>query len=177
MRIPYEPSEVRYIQLARYESPADALSAAFGPVPQGKLWTFQVMGFFPSVVETRIVWWNVVHPNGTTEIPISVPLSIALSSTRGLPLLLAGDEFSLLPGQFLQARRDAATAGSLMYLLGQFIETDVPLFQYTEPQEVRRIRRRATGLLMDPAAMYRGASGATGGFIGSRPGDIAGREK
>jgi len=176
LRLPYEPSEVRFVQLASYSSPADALSGAFGPVPGGKLWTFQVMGYFPSVAETRIVWWNVVHPNGTTEIPVSTPLSVALSNIRGYPLLLAGDEFSLLSGQFIQVRRDAATAGSVMYLLGQFIETDVPIYQYTEPQEARRIRRRATGLLMGPRSVTRGAPTAPdGGFVGSRPGDI--REK
>jgi hypothetical protein len=177
VRLPYEPAEVQFVQLATFSSVADALSAAFGPVPQKKLWTFQVMGYFPGVAETRIVWWNVVHPNGTTEIPVSVPQSIALSNTRGFPLLLAGDEFALLPGQWLQVRRDAATAGSQMFMLGQYIETDVPLFSYTEPQEARRLKRRATGLIRSLPTI--GGRPSEGGFVGSRPGDIdgGGREK
>lgn len=174
MRLPYDAGEVQFIQLASYSSPADALSAAVGPVPPRKLWTFQVMGYFPSAAETRIVWWNVVHPNGTTEIPVSVPQSIALSSTRGFPLLLAGDEFALLPGQYIQLRRDAATAGSQMFLLGQYIETDIPLYHYTEPQQARRLRRRATGLIESapivPSAPRGGDVSVGGWAVGREPG-------
>ncbi len=173
MRVPYEPSEVLFLQTASADSAADALNLTFGPVPEKKCWTFHSLGYFPGVAETRTVWFTVVHPNGSIEVPLIQPVSIALTLTRGLPLLLAGDEFSLLPGQRIKVYRDAATAGSIMYIRGFFIETDVPIYQYIEPQEQRRIKRRATGLIMGrPTGGGGHGGGSAGGVMGFPVGTI-----
>jgi hypothetical protein len=177
--IGFDPTEALFVNQVGPSSPADALSMAIGPVPAKKIWTFQAACYFPGVAETRIVWWNVVCPNGTTEIAVSVPVSIALSNTRGFPLLTPVDEFVLLPGQFLQVRRDAATAGSVMWLTALYVESDLPLYEYTEPLEKRRLRRSARDVVKALPATFGGRPSTNGGFAGSRPGDIdgGGREK
>jgi len=161
-------------------SVANAVIQSVGPVPRKKMWVFQAASYFPSAAETRTVQWCIINPAGTIVFAVSIPLTIALSSSIFLPLVTEGNEITLLPGQYLQVRRDVATAGSTMTINALFVELDMPLYHYTEPQARERIRKQATSALKQISGPSGGSSlGATrggfGGFAPMRP--PASREK
>jgi hypothetical protein len=135
---PYEVQELRLVQEGTAGSAPNAVSLDSNIVPENKLWTVLCGAYFPSAAETRTVQWAKVSKNGIRPFAISVPVAIALSTTIFFPILAAGDEFVLLPGERLKVTRDIATAGSTMSLVFQFIESDLPLYTYIEPQEVLR---------------------------------------
>lgn len=129
----YDLHEARLLQTRNISSAAGALSVAAGPVPAGKVWTIRAGSYNPSVTETKVVWWFIYNAL-SMSFPISVPVSIALGTTIGFPLLTDGMEIKLYPGEYIEAGRESATAGSTMSIAISFIESDLPYYSYEEPQ-------------------------------------------
>jgi len=135
----YELHEARLIQEATKTSAANALYLLGTVVPAGKVWTILAAAYSPAVVETKVVQWSVVGKSGW-QYAIQIPQSFAAIAalTRTFPLITEGLELKLYPGECLRIDRDSATAGSQMTIYYRFIETDLPLYEYIEPQERKR---------------------------------------
>lgn len=100
---------------------------------------------------------------------MTVPASIALDpSTIVLGALTEGTELKLFPGERLGARRIAATAGSTMYILLRFIETDLAYYVEEDQHKVLRSRQRTlveSGRLgSGPSRFGRGSEPGGGGW-------------
>jgi len=163
-----DQAEALFINQATVVSTIAATVLNFGPVPEKKLWAIQAASYFPDAAETRTVQWCIVNPAGTALYAVSVPLSIALSTSIFFPLLTEGNEFALLPGQYLQVRRDVATAGSAMTLLALFVEMDMPLYHYTEPLQRLRERKSASTALQNLTGTGPRIMRSLGGVIADR---------
>lgn len=152
--------ETRLVQVTAASSAVAGLTCSTAAVPLGKIWVILAAGYMPDVAETRIISFYKVAQFG--GIPgtycISNPISLALNPARAT-FIEQGMEYYLLPGEYITARRDAATAGSVMNLLIQFVEIDQPLYTYDEPQIVKRQQRALSSLKSRVAA---------GGGLGSR---------
>lgn len=152
----YGLHEVRLLQQYFLTSAADATSLDLAAVPAGKIWTVIAIGYYPSVNETQTVMVTKVLANGRVCIVMN-PQSIALQ-----PMLFGLDQgltVQLYPGENLRIRRGAATAGSTMSCAMQYIETDIPLYDYVEPQAEARIRRAALSQAGELARMGRSGVG------------------
>jgi len=158
----YDFSDAKFINFIRSVSAADALFIQTGYVPVGKVWTFLGACAVPSVNETRTFWFAVEAPSSGFAIPVTLPQSFAAvtASQLFLPMLREGMELRCYPGERLYVFRDAATAGSTIELRAKYIESDMPLYEYTEPQERRRLRRSAVEVIK--------ARGGGGGAFASR---------
>lgn len=154
----YDTCELRLVQDRQTVTAADATTAQLGPVPAGKIWNIIATAYIPSVNETQLVWMEKVSAAGRNYALIN-PQSIALNPGI-LTTLEFGMELQLLPGEYMRARRAAFTAGSTMQFQIQYVETDMPLYEYIEPQLQKRIRMAATSI---KAAVSRGAGGGGGG--------------
>jgi len=137
-------AEAIFVNERNETSAPDATLFAVGPVPQKKLWTIQAATYYPSAAETRICQWFLINPGGTAQYAVSHPLSIGLSGSIRLPLITEGLSFQLLPGQYISVRRDVATVGSTMAIGLVYIETDMPIYHYTEPLMRERQRKSAS---------------------------------
>lgn len=165
----YELFHGRYLSEALASSGADGLTAGVGPVPTGNVWTITAAELYPSVNETRIYHFS-VKSRTANIFAISVPLSIALTSSRGLPLLSQGMELKLFPGESLMATRDAATAGSSMFIRARYIETVLPYFTHEEPLKKVIVRPQQHGQMFAGPGTGGGGGGGVSGGGGGRGG-------
>ena len=162
----YKIEEARYLQQRSAVSAADAVSVISAYVPDNMVWSILQAAYYPSAAETRSVYFQVYTLAGNL-FPVTNPESIALSSGLILPLLREGMELLMFPGDRLQVTRDVATAGSTMTLKYRLIETDLPIYQYIEPQIERRMRRSARELISTHFFGGRGrGGGSAGGVLG-----------
>lgn len=173
----YRIDELRLVQEYVINSAIAALSLTSSAVPAGKIWTYLGAAYNPDAAETRLVEFMKLTRAGTA-IPLRVPQSIALSTAIRLPLLTEGNQLILLPGEALYITRDAATAGSIMLLRAQFVESDMPIARYIEPQREISIKRRLRGFArLSNLGMARAAMGSDegeGGEGGGVPGEGGG---
>ena len=174
--VAYEIYDGRFIQEEASGSAANATSCdALTATPANRVRTVIAARYHPSVAETRTVTWCKIT-RSTRELPLTVPNTIALSTTIPLPLVTEGMEIKLWPGEYLRVLRDVATAGSTMALSFQFIETDIPFHEYVEPLKkvVQTMRKhgavyksiggiRTGGVTGTPSAGHGGTGGGGGG--------------
>ncbi len=169
----YGNEELRLISEKTIASAADAVTVQVGPVPEGKIWTLLAIAYRPSVNETQTVSFYKVSRYGN-QFGIFNPLSLTLQPAYATPIE-AGYVLQLFPGEYLVARRSAATAGSTMGINVQYVESDLPLYDYVEPQEAAREKRFVTSVRRVMAAGGgaraggESAAGRTSGRTGPLP--------
>lgn len=164
----YELGEVRDVQEGAVTSAADAVQVLAPAVPQNKIRTILDITYFPSATETRLVA-PYIYSRANVQHVIDYPASRACNpATVQLGLIPMGIEIKLYPGERIGVWRDVATAGSTMTMNYRFIETDMPLYSYVEPQLQSRIRRARTEIM----AGVSGGSVAGPGGPAPRPGSI-----
>lgn len=148
----YALSDLRYVNEATYTSGNEELLVDSAAVPANKFWTILQAVIVSSVAETRSLWFA-VYPQSANPYPVTTPESFAanLAIGKNYPMLREGMELKLMPGDRIRAYRDAATAGSVMYLFMRYVESDMPLYEQFEPQlqraglRVSSIVRRVVG--------------------------------
>lgn len=128
--------EARLVQQRIATSAVDGLTVGTAVVPEGKCWVITACGLVPDVAETRVVSFDKIARSGDL-FSILNPISLALNPMRAT-FIEQGMEYILFPGEQLLGRRSAATAGSTFSILIQFVEIDLPLYTYDEPQIVKR---------------------------------------
>lgn len=151
----YDLHEIRLVQESYNGSAVDGLSVAIGPVPSGKVWTILSANLWPSVAETRTVFFGITGRSGN-NFAVTVPGAIALSSSIRYPLVSEGMEIKLGPGEYIVGYRDVATAGSTLYARIRFIESDVPYYSYEEPL------KKVVRAWQKKGSIYRAGGGPTG---------------
>jgi len=154
--------EARLVQYRTATSAANALLIQVtSGCPEGKIWVVTGFSYQPSVAETQVISFEKTSSKGNFGIynPVSMNLNPAYAT-----FIEQGMEYMLLPGEALITRRVAATAGSTMTVILQFVEIDLPLYTYDEPQIVRRQQRALSSIR---SAM--GGSSGRGGGPGSAP--------
>jgi uncharacterized membrane protein YgcG len=152
----YEIHEGRLIQEVVVQSAANALSVFLPAVPVGIVRTMLQGSFYPSVAETRTVYFAIQSRTGS-QFPITVPQTIALSTVILFPALTQGLEIKLWPGDLLCAFRDVATAGSTCLVRARFIDNDLPYYSYEDPL------KKVIDQPQKHASIFRGGGGAAGG--------------
>lgn len=170
----FAAAEFRLVQERAEVSGANWLELAFTSlVPAGKIWTVIAFGYKPSVAETKTISIGKYTRSGA-EMAIMNPVSLALNPMVCTPLE-QNAFIDLLPGEGLTVRRDSATAGSTMSVTMQYIEWDMPLYDYIEPQEAARIKRATVATMAERIRTAvgggggRSARGVMGGARGSMP--------
>lgn len=159
--------EARLVQERSSGSAADADTMTLLPVvPAGKVYVILGMGYIPSVAETQVISFYKVTPAGSPLCLLN-PVSLALNPARAT-FLEQGMELFLLPGEYILVRRGTHTAGSSMSATMQFIEIDLPLYTYDEPQVVKRQARAISTL----RSRLGGGTGGPGISPGSSPGTV-----
>lgn len=164
----YEVHDGRFVQDRQFISAADALVVNSAAVPVNKVWTIIGLGYFPNTAETKIIVFSIGKLAGAFVYPITVPVSIALSTARGLPGLQEGMEIKLFPGEYISVNRDSATAGSTMILNVRYLETDLPYYEYVDPMSRVVSKKRAHG------SVYRTTGGLSMGSGGAGPHSLPG---
>ena len=162
----YKNEEIRLIQERVSTSAADALYINIGTVPEGKIWTVTCFGYRPSVAETQVVSFQKVTRAGTTMALLN-PISLNLNPAYAT-FIEQGMSYQLFPNEYIFARRVAATGGSTMSLWMQFIESDLPIYTYEEPQIVKRTARALSNIRqrMSGGGSLRGGGGEAPGGPG-----------
>lgn len=167
MSAPYNVGELRLVQSRVISSAANAESINFAvyPVPPGKLWCILAFGYYPSVAETQVVAFSKYNTAGE-GFGLLNPASMALNPAIAT-FIEQGMEYTLLPGEYIQIMRGGHTAGSLMNCFMEFVEIDMPLYTYEEPQIVKRNQLARSSVLQQLGG---GAGGGRprGIFSGSR---------
>lgn len=163
----YPLHEGRFIQVAYANSGANGLSIGLPAVPAGKIWTV-LQGLILNDVaggETQYIWFGVGN-DGVLYYPVTRPVQQLINPTTFMyfPLLTEGMELKLWPGDVLVARRAAATVGSTFSIYIRYIESDMPLYEYIEPQIKSRLLRSTI------ATMQRSGAGAVSRSLPPRPG-------
>jgi len=130
--------EVRLLQTKSRTSEENAETVAIGPVPAGKIWVVLGVGYLPSVAETQTISFNKTH--GANGFGYLNPLSMALNPAIAT-CIEQGMELMMWPGEYLHVVRGGHTEGSHMFLAINFVEIDLPLYTYDEPQVVKRQNR------------------------------------
>jgi len=130
--------EVRLLQNRNATSAADAQAVSVGPVPAGKIWVVLEVGYIPSVAETQTIGFH--KQNAGNSFGLLNPLSMALNPAYAT-CIEQGMELMMWPGERMIVVRGDHTAGSTMYLAINFVEIDLPLYTYDEPQVVKRQNR------------------------------------
>jgi len=162
----YGIHEGRFVQELVAASAANATAVGIGvTVPEGKIWTILCAEYHPSVAETKYVHFNLVTRAINTYV-ITEPVSVALTAARGWPLLREGMELKLFPGESVQAVRDSATAGSSMVIAMRFLESDLPYYEYEEPQ------KKVVKVLRGHGSVYRSSGGISTGGTGGTSGPV-----
>lgn len=152
----YQLADAQFSQFFDSESAADALYLTLGTVPAGKIWTLRACSYNPNVAETRTICFSIIPRGSSDYVMISVPRSIALSTSLRLPIFAEGMELVLHEGEQLRITRDAATAGSTMRVRAIYIESDRPF--YTEIDKHKELRRAQSS----PVGFIRRAAAAAG---------------
>lgn len=141
MGAPWPLCEARQAQWRYNTSAVAALSVGTAAiVPAGKVWCVFGVGYIPSVAETKIISFEKINANAGIGVGLLNPVSMLLNPASAT-CIEQGMELFLLPGEYIQARRDSATAGSTMTIYMEFVEIDLPLYVYDEPQVVKRQER------------------------------------
>jgi len=130
--------EARLLQTKNGSSAANAEQAYCGPVPAGKIWVVLGVGYFPSIAETQTI--SFFKKSGTNYFGLLNPLSMALNPAVAT-CIEQGMELMMWPGEYIYVVRDDHTDGSLMSFHINFVEIDLPLYTYNEPQVVKRQNR------------------------------------
>lgn len=137
--------EARLVQERSVSSAANADTLGLGVlVPPGKCWVILAVQYMPDVAETQTIGFYKVTGTGAVFTLLN-PLSMALNPQRAT-FIEQGMEYLLLPGEYLLVRRGGHTAGSTMGLSIQFVEIDLPLYTYDEPQTVKRQARALSSI-------------------------------
>ena len=144
--------EVRLLQNRNATSAADAEAVSVGPVPAGKIWVVLEVGYIPSVAETQTIGFH--KQNAGNSFGLLNPLSMALNPAYAT-CIEQGMELMMWPGERMIVVRGDHTAGSTMYLAINFVEIDLPLYTYEEPQVVKR-QNRAISTLRQMISTQRG---------------------
>ena len=174
----YRLDELRFVAEDGRTSAADALTWEGLVVPEKKIWTIISGFYFPSAAETRTVEFGKYTRGFTLLYPLRTPQSITLGPSIFLPFLTEGNQLILLPGEKLGVRRDVATAGSTMTIYYQYVESDMPIARYIEPQRELSIKRRRPGFApfsnLGSARSALGSSEGEGGGGEGVPGEGGG---
>lgn len=152
-------AEARNVQERVSTSAADAenLALGFPGVPAGKVWCVLSASYMPTVNEAQLCGWTKATRSGATAALLN-PITLTLNPHR-FTFLEQGMELLLFPGEYLGVRRGGHTAGSSMTAFMQFIEIDLPLYTYDEPQIVKR----HVSALSSIRTRIAGGGGAAGG--------------
>lgn len=140
--------EARLIQYREATSAANANNVVVGSPgpPDGKVWVILEGGYYPSVAETQQVSW--LKYDGSKNYVITNPVSHALDPA--VPTVHGpveqGMEVALFPGEYIRVSRGDHTAGSTMIAYIKFVEIDLPLYTYDEPQVVKRQSRALSSI-------------------------------
>lgn len=165
----YRLDEGRFIQLRTGTSAANALSLSTGPVPENKIWTILAGFMYPSADENTTYWFSIWDRGPTMPFPVVRPVQFqtAIAVAQYFPLLTEGTELVLFQGEYIYAYRATAAAGSTLTAYYRFIESDIPLHRYVEPQDTRKYR---AGWLRRAPGSGGGGFGGGGGGEGEAPG-------
>lgn len=159
-----------FVQERASTSGAGATGVSMGlNVPAGKVYTILSAELHPSVNETQTYYFAIVTRNSNVY-PVTIPTSVALTSTLPYPMLTEGTEIKMFPGEHLSGYRVAATAGSTLSMNVRWIETDLPPYEYIEPQERKRIAAFKRAIVPDPIKSFGGRGSGFGGGAGSASG-------
>jgi hypothetical protein len=162
----YELHDARFPQIAFATSAANGLVQAIGPVPPNKVWTI-LHAFATNSVgaggETQYYWFG-VSSDLAIYYPITRPVNqlVDNSVAQYFPMLTEGMEIKLFPGQYIAARRAAATAGSTLIIYIRYFETDLPYYKYTEPLNKvveSKMKHGSISRAMATGAVARGGAG------------------
>lgn len=174
MGAPWKLAEARLVQVRSFTSAAAALFMDTDAVPAGKIWNVIGFRYMPSTNESQVVSFEKQNTASAAYCMLLNPQTLNLYP-GGATFIEQGMEVMLLPGEYIRARRYAATAGSTMGLVMQFIEIDLPLYTYDEPQIVKRQDRALSSIRESLAGVAgRGSGGATSGGGASPPGSRGG---
>lgn len=162
----YQVHDGQYISQAEYTSAANGLTALVGPVPVGKVWTILSARCSSDIAETQAYWFCIRARTGTYY-PVTLPADFECdpATLKTYPLLREGMEIKLFPGESIVGARDAAAVGSTITTCIRYIETDMPLYRYEEPQKEKMrqsFKRSIAGAV----------SGITAPAAPSRPGGM-----
>lgn len=165
----YAITDAHFIQYIVNVSAANDHTVLAGPVPNGKIWTILSAVGFPSVNETQDYWFA-IYKAGFTPFNVTFPSQIAFlaAEANGCPLVREGMELKLFPGEYLEFLRDAHTVGSTISIGVRYVESDMPLYEYIEPQLAKRMNKMRSEVVQRAAAA--GGSGGGGGGTGRPPG-------
>lgn len=171
---PWNPAEAKFVQSRTSYSAANALSVSTAAVPAGKVWIVTGFGYQPDTAETKVI--NIVKLDSSgTAYTLLNPISLALNPHLA-SFVEQGMEVFLLPGEYVQVKRDSATAGSAMAAYLQTIEIDLPLYEYEEPQIVKRTQRALSSIRQNLSGGLRGSitrpPTLSGGDRGGRTGPL-----
>jgi len=149
----YDIYDGRFLQERQISSSAGGLYAQIGPVPAGKVWTIFQAYLNTSDGETQNFWFSVVS-RADRAYPVTLPQEFTTDPgvAKFFPMLREGMELKLFPGEYLRARRAAATEGTTITISAKFSETDLPLYRYIEPQRQIPTRRQAHGQSLAPTS-------------------------
>jgi len=137
----FEIHDLQYAQDYTITSAADALTVNGSATPRARIRAVFLGGYVPSVAETRTLQFSIINP-AFGAYPLAPPATVALLALFRYTFVPIGYEIVLFPGEYLQARRDAATAGSTIQFYFRFVETDQPFYRWKEPQRDRMFQRR-----------------------------------
>jgi uncharacterized membrane protein YgcG len=133
----YDLHEARLIQNRNSGvSAANALIASIGPVPAHKVWTICAALAYCSVAETKSYWFAIRSQDGNYY-PITHPQDAVIDpvTQKWFPMLTEGMEIKLYPGESLSVLRASNTVGSTIAIYTRLIESDLPYYQYRDPQK------------------------------------------
>lgn len=159
-------SDIRLSQIRSNLSAANALVVTLGysGPAEGKLWTVTGIGYKPSVAETQVVSFEKYSAKYGATFALLNPIEMNLNPAYGT-CIEQGQVLQLFPGDYINVRRVAATAGSTMAVYIELIETDLPLYEYTEPQMVKR-NTIARGTILRRIGGVSGGGVSGGGIVG-----------
>jgi len=160
----YEVYEARYIRTGAYTSAANALTAALGPVPAGKVWTYMSAYLSTDDAVARNYWFSILRAGYYHPIVLPQSFTVAFGTYKDFPMLREGMEVKIFPGEYLVAHRDVAGVGTTLTIVARYIESDLRIYEEYEPQvRVAQLKRRSSG-----QRSLGGGGGAGGG--GGEPG-------
>lgn len=139
---------------------AETLDIGYPGVPAGKVWHVLACQYKPDVAETQVISFEKSTSAGIYMALLN-PISLALNPALAT-FIEQGMEYLLLPGEWILVRRGNHTVGSLMTGYIQFVESDLPLYTYEEPQIVKRTQR-AISTIRQRIGGGAGARGIGGG--------------
>jgi len=153
-------SESRLVQVRSATSAANAESLSLGAPgpPAGKIWVVTACGYWPSVQETEVVSFAKTDQATGYYYALLNPVSLILNPALAT-FIEQGMEYLLFPHEYIAIKRAGHTEGSTMSANFQFIEIDQPLYNYEEPQVVKRQLRAISSIRQAFGVATRGSRG------------------